>query len=58
MSNKELRDEFVSIDQLINSVGCYGISDLMWLNAIEKEIEKRGGEIETCSDVIFRDDEE
>ena len=58
MSNKELEDEFISYDEMVNKTGCYGTKDLMWLHAIEKEIERRGGEVVTSSEVSFPDEED
>lgn len=57
MSNEELQDEFIAYDETINKVGCYGTKDLMWLNAIEREIARRGGEVCTSSSVSFPEDE-
>jgi hypothetical protein len=58
MTNEQLAEEFVSYDEMINKIGCYGTKDLMWLNAIEQEIGKRGGEIITESKVVFADMDE
>jgi hypothetical protein len=58
MTNEELQQEFISYDETINKVGCYGTKDLMWLNAIEAEIDRRGGEIVTSSDVVWNNIED
>lgn len=57
MSNTELEEEFISYDEMINEVGCYGTKDLMWLHAIEKEIENRGGEIIKKKTIYFPEQE-
>ena len=58
MTNKQLEEEYISYDEIINKVGCYGTKDLMWLNAIEKEIQKRGGEIWADLSVNFPEEED
>jgi hypothetical protein len=58
MTNEQLAEEFVSYDEMVNKIGCYGTKDLMWLNAIEQEIGKRGGEIITESKVVFAEIED
>ena len=52
MTNKQLKEEFDEYNDIVNGI-CYGVKDLMWLSAITREIEKRGGEISTRSKVSF-----
>jgi len=46
MSNKELKKEYEAIIQQIEVIDCFGINDLLYRGAIEKEIEKRNLEIQ------------
>ena len=46
MTKKELKDEYISICQMIDN-SSFGVRDLLWRNTLEKEIEKRGMEIYT-----------
>jgi len=56
MSNKKLKEEYTAVDETINVVKCFGTKDLMWRDALEKEILKRGGEITTINKVWFREE--
>lgn len=58
MSNEELKKEYVGVCEMIDVIGCYGTSDLMWRDALEREIAKRGGEIYTRQEVVFQDVED
>lgn len=42
MSNKQLKEEYVSICETIDVIDCLGTNDLRWRDALEKEIAKRG----------------
>ncbi len=57
MTNKELEEEYIAYDETVYKVGCYGTKDVMWLNAIEKEIERRGGEVHQEASVFFPEEE-
>ena len=45
MSDKELKERYLGLYQLIYEIGCFGVSDLMSFYAIENELVKRGYEI-------------
>ncbi len=42
MSKKQLKEEYISVCELIDITGCFGVNDLKWRAALEVEIEKRG----------------
>jgi hypothetical protein len=45
MTTKELKQEAINFDELINKLGCYGTSDLRQFQAVLSELEKRGVEV-------------
>ena len=47
MTRRELAKEYESVTSMIDVSQCYGVRDLMWRDALEKEIDKRGGRIYT-----------
>ena len=53
MSNKELIDEFESMDCMVNQLRCCGAKDVLWLQQLQTEIERRGGEIQIKKTVFF-----
>jgi len=57
-TTKELIEEYESLDELINVVGCYGSIDVMRYYAIEAELLRRGCTIERRAKVIPPPDEE
>ena len=58
MSKEQLKDEYESVCETIDVVGCYGTKDLMWRDALEGEIVNRGGDIYTRTEVSFGDEED
>ena len=52
MTKKELKDEYVSVCETIDVIGCFGTRDLRWRDALEIEINKRGMEIIQRVEVI------
>lgn len=54
MTNKNLRKNFLEYDDLIHgNYQCYGIKDLLFLNNLESEILRRGGEIVSERRIVF-----
>lgn len=55
MTNKQLKEAYYEYNYIINlannGAGCYGVKDIMMLEALEKEINDRGGEIENTKRV-------
>ena len=47
MTKKELIDEYLGYDQLINDIGCFGTKDVIYFYQLEGEILKRGYKIKT-----------
>ena len=47
MTNKQLKDEYKSMYELIYTIGCYGGSDLRWFDALIQELDSRGIEVNT-----------
>ena len=45
MNDKQLKEEYIAICETIDVLDCFGINDLLWRNALEKEIAKRGMKI-------------
>jgi hypothetical protein len=45
MTTKELKQEAISFDTLINKLECYSTSDLRQFQAVLSELERRGVEI-------------
>lgn len=39
---KELKNEALALDQLINEIGCYGTKDIINLDLILRELSNRG----------------
>lgn len=58
MSNDELAESYASIYSQIEVVDCFGMSDLVWRELLEREIDRRGGTITTHATVSFGEDEE
>jgi hypothetical protein len=58
MSNKQLEKEFISASELINDIGCFGVKDVIYLEQLQREIARRGGEIHTSHKVKFPESEE
>lgn len=53
MTKRELKEEYIAVWETVYKIGCYGTKDLRWLDAVEKEIHKRGMEIEAqCPEVV------
>ena len=42
MTKKQLKEEYISICELIDIVGCFGTSDLRYRDDLEHEIHRRG----------------
>jgi len=49
LSNKELKDEYNAMSQIIDVAGCFGTIDARRRDQLEKEIINRGGEIQIIS---------
>tara|TARA_Y100000310_G_scaffold341019_1_gene438802 strand:+ start:6886 stop:7077 length:192 start_codon:yes stop_codon:yes gene_type:complete len=58
LTNKELEEEYIAVCETIDVVGCFGTKDLMWRDTLEREIDKRGGEVHTAKSISFPEDEE
>lgn len=56
LTNEQLKDEYVAVNESIEVVGCYGTKDLMGRDTLENEISKRNGSIETKTEVVFEDE--
>lgn len=50
-TKRKLVDEYKGTYQLIHEVGCYGCSDLRYLDGLENEIARRGYQVSTSVDV-------
>lgn len=50
-TTKKLKEEFFSLDELINKIECYGISEIRMQSGIAIELIKRGVEIK--SEITF-----
>ena len=57
MTNEQLEDEYHQYHEMVDNC-CYGTKDLMWLHAIEKELDRRGAEVYTKKEVHFPEPEE
>ena len=51
MTNQELKKEYVSLRQADGNKGCFGRKDLIWLEMLEREIDRRGMKIITKIEV-------
>jgi hypothetical protein len=45
MTLRELKDELISLHELIYKVGCYGASDLRQYDSLIIELDRRGYEV-------------
>ena len=57
LSKEELREEYVGVCETIDKIGCYGTKDVMWRITLEREIAKRGGEVNPEVSVQFPTEE-
>ncbi len=46
-TTKKLKDEYISYDELINVIKCYGVKDIMHMDGIARELDNRGVEIKS-----------
>lgn len=58
MSFEELKEEFISLSEIIETLGCFGFKDVLRFEAVKREIENRGGKIITRSEIEKRGAEE
>ena len=54
MASEQLKKEFISFYEVIYVSECYGVNDLLWLDALEAELEKRGYVINFRSKVSIK----
>ena len=52
MTDKQLIEEFEQYDQMINQVQCFGTKDLYWFEDLRREINSRGFDIISKSEVV------
>ena len=52
-TTNKLKEEAVAYDQMIYEIGCYGTRDLMTLQGIAEELEKRG--VDTSVKISFNE---
>lgn len=50
---KELKNEFISYNELINNTGCYGKNDVQRYYDLLGELDRRGIEFETRTVIVF-----
>jgi len=54
MTNKQLANEYEAMIEQIENIGCFGVKDVIYAEQIEKEINKRGFEIQRITKISLR----